>query len=88
MPTRPSNKEFIAWIKSDENRSKVQNALAAYPDLANIKDVVGLSHFFLHIITIIITIIIIYYLLLLLLFHLSFVDIKHIMKSTVIILIL
>ena len=37
MSTRPSDKEFIEWVQNDQNKSKVQNALTAYPALANIK---------------------------------------------------
>ena len=38
MSTRPSNDDFIIWAKKDQNKSKVQNALRAHPDLAHIKD--------------------------------------------------
>ena len=43
MSMRPSNREFIYLVKNDKNISKVQNALAAYPNLANINDLVGFS---------------------------------------------
>ena len=38
MSTRPSDSEFIQWVQYDQNKLKVQNALRAHPDLANIKD--------------------------------------------------
>ena len=38
MSTRPSDLEFIEWVTNDQNKLKVQNALRAHPNLANIKD--------------------------------------------------
>ena len=43
MSTRPSNKEFIQWVENDHNKSKVQNALRAHPDLANVKNSVSFN---------------------------------------------
>ena len=43
MSTRPSDKEFIEWVRNDQNKSKVQNALRAHPDLINIKDWVSFN---------------------------------------------
>ena len=37
MSTRPSDYDFLQLVKYDENKSKVQDALRAHPDLANIK---------------------------------------------------
>ena len=34
MSTRPSDVEFIEWVQNDQNKSKVQSALRAYPPLA------------------------------------------------------
>ena len=53
MSTRPSNYEFLEWVKNDQNKSKVQNALIAHPDLINIKDLVSFNQ--LHFLIIIIT---------------------------------
>ena len=38
MSSRPSDKKFINWAKDDQNKSKMQKALRAHPDLANVKD--------------------------------------------------
>ena len=38
MSSRPSNKVFLEWAQNDQNKSKMQNALRAHPDLANIND--------------------------------------------------
>ena len=43
MSTRPSDKEFLKWVQNDQNKSKVQNALRAHPDLANIKNSVSFN---------------------------------------------
>ena len=42
MSTRPSDKVFLDWVQNDKNQSKVQDALAANPALANIKDGVSI----------------------------------------------
>ena len=46
MATRRSDGEFLEWIQNDENKSKVQNALMAYPDLISIKVWVSFTQFF------------------------------------------
>ena len=43
MLTRPSNNQFFEWVQNDQNKSKVQNALIAHPDLINIKDSVSFN---------------------------------------------
>ena len=43
MSTRPSNKDFFEWANNDQNKSKMQNALRAHPDLAHIKDEVSFN---------------------------------------------
>ena len=43
MSTRPSDSEFLQWIQNDQNKSKVQNALIAHPDLVNKKYLVSFS---------------------------------------------
>ena len=50
MSTRPSDDEFIAWVKNDQNKSKVQNALRAHPDLINVKDSVSFNQLYIFII--------------------------------------
>ena len=45
MSTRPDS-EFILWVKNDENKLKVQNALRAHPDLINIKDQVSFNQLY------------------------------------------
>ena len=47
MSTRPSDDEFLEWVKNDQNKPKVQNALRAHPDLAHIKDTVSFYQCFL-----------------------------------------
>ena len=37
MSTRPSDVEFFKWVRNDQNKSKVQNALRECPDLITIK---------------------------------------------------
>ena len=46
MPKRPPDDEFIEWVKKDENKSKVQNALREHPDLANIKGWVSMNQIY------------------------------------------
>ena len=43
MSSRPSNEEFLEWARNDQNKSKMQNALRAHPDLINIKDWVSFN---------------------------------------------
>ena len=45
MSTRPSAEEFIQWVQNDQNKLKVQNALRAHPDLANVKSVVSFNQY-------------------------------------------
>ena len=42
MSTRPSNKSFLNWCGSDQNKLKFENALRTYPDFANVKNEVFL----------------------------------------------
>ena len=51
MPTRPSNEDFINWAMNEENKSKVQNALKAYPNLANAKESVSFNQICFHLIS-------------------------------------
>ena len=46
MSTRPSDKEFTQWVQNDQNKLKVQNALRAHPDLANVKDYVSFNQLY------------------------------------------
>ena len=46
MSTRPSDEEFIEWVKNDQNKSKVQNALREHPDLINSKDRVSFNQLY------------------------------------------
>ena len=46
MSTRPSDEEFLGWVTNDQKKSKVQNALRAHPDLANIKDRVSFNQLY------------------------------------------
>ena len=48
MSTRPSNNTFLEWVRNDQNKTKVQNALRAHPDLANYKDSVSFFWLFSH----------------------------------------
>ena len=43
MSTKPSASDFMKWVQSDENQSKVRNVLIEYPDLIHTKDLVGLN---------------------------------------------
>ena len=43
MSWRPSDEEFIEWVKNDQNKLKLQNALRAHPDLINIKNWVSFN---------------------------------------------
>ena len=43
MSTRPSDEDFLEWARNDQNKSKMQNALRAHPDLAIIKDRVSFN---------------------------------------------
>ena len=43
MGARPSNEQFIQWAINDRYKSKLQNALRKYPDLANIKNSVSFN---------------------------------------------
>jgi len=36
--SRPTNAEFIEWVKDDNNMSRVREALRKYPDLIAVKD--------------------------------------------------
>ena len=36
--SRPSDQEFIDWTDTDDNASRIRNALEIYPDLLNIRD--------------------------------------------------
>ena len=38
MSARPSDEDFNNWALSDQNKSKMQNALRTYSDLVNIKN--------------------------------------------------
>ena len=46
MSRRTSDEEFLEWVKSDQNKSKVQNALIAHPTLINIKDKVSFNQLY------------------------------------------
>ena len=46
MSTRPSDDDFFDWVKNDQNKLKVQNALIAHPDLANVKDWVSFNQLY------------------------------------------
>ena len=46
MSTRPSDSEFLEWVKNDQNKLKVQNALIAHPDLINIKNWVSFNQLY------------------------------------------
>ena len=46
MSRRPPDDEFIEWVKKDENKSKVQNALKEHSDLANIKGWVSMNQIY------------------------------------------
>ena len=46
MSTRPSDEEFIEWVKNDQNKSKVQNALREHPNLINSKDRVSFNQLY------------------------------------------
>ena len=37
MSARPSDEVFIEWVKNDQNKFNVQNALRLHPDLINAK---------------------------------------------------
>jgi len=41
--SRPTDDEFIEWMKYDENASKVREALSLYPDLVTAKYVVRIE---------------------------------------------
>ena len=44
MSARPLDEVFLEWVQNDRNKSKVQNALRAHPDLIDIKYSVSFSH--------------------------------------------
>ena len=46
MSRRPSDDDFLEWVRNDQNKSIVQNALRAHPDLIHIKDWVSFNQFY------------------------------------------
>ena len=47
MWREPLVDDFLEWVKNDQNKLKVQNALRARPSLANIEDWVSFNQLYL-----------------------------------------